>query len=391
VLVDEYDKPILDNLTDPEAARQMRDGLRYLYGVLKDLDAHLKFVLLTGVSKFSKVNIFSGLNNLNDITIDPRYSAVCGYTDDDVDTVFAPELDGLDRDKIRQWYNGYSWTGQTVYNPYDLLLLFDKRRFAPHWFESGTPKFLVDMLVQRRFHLPDLERLEASSSMLSTFEVDDMSTEALLFQTGYLTVRQTVETVGLPRYVLGFPNMEVRASLTEALLKACSPDPGQAVVRAGRLPDLLAAADFAGIEALFKAHFESIPYNWYARLGRTTGRLDPSSAGTEKDSTAPIARYEGYYSSVFYAFFASLGLDVVPEDASNTGRLDLAVRYAGQVFLFELKVVADQPTGAALQQVKDRHYADKYLADGVPVHQIGIEFSSQARNIVAFEVETVTL
>ena len=124
---DEYDKPLLDNISNRTVAADLREGLKDVYSVLKDADAHLKFVLLTGVSKFSKVSIFSGLNNLRDITLDPRYSAICGYTDADVDTVFAPELPGLDRDEIRRWYNGYNWTGTSVYNPFDLLLLFDAR------------------------------------------------------------------------------------------------------------------------------------------------------------------------------------------------------------------------------------------------------------------------
>jgi hypothetical protein len=122
ILVDEYDKPILDNLTEPDIARAMREGLRDLYSVLKDADAHVRFVFITGVSKFSKVSLFSGLNNLNDITIDAEYSALCGYTEYDVDTVFAPELPGLDRERIRRWYNGYNWTGEAVYNPFDVLV-----------------------------------------------------------------------------------------------------------------------------------------------------------------------------------------------------------------------------------------------------------------------------
>ncbi|MDR1461960.1 MAG: AAA family ATPase, partial [Azoarcus sp.] len=154
ILVDEYDKPILDKLTSPELARKMRDGLRDLYSVIKDQDAHIKFAMLTGVSKFSKVNIFSGLNNLKDITLNAAYSDICGYTDADVDTVFAPELEGLDREEIRHWYNGYNWRGNAVYNPFDLLLLFDCREFRPFWFETGTPTFLVDMLTERQVYLP---------------------------------------------------------------------------------------------------------------------------------------------------------------------------------------------------------------------------------------------
>ena len=139
VLVDEYDKPILDALETPEVARANRDFLRGLYATIKDCDAHVRFTFLTGVSKFSKVSLFSGLNNLTDITLDPRFSAICGYSDADLDSVFAPELPGLDRGQIRDWYNGYSWRGEEkVYNPFDILLLFRNREFDAYWFETGT-------------------------------------------------------------------------------------------------------------------------------------------------------------------------------------------------------------------------------------------------------------
>jgi len=152
VLVDEYDKPILDALVEaPEVALANRDYLRGLYGVIKDSDAHVRFTFLTGISKFSKVNLFSQLNNLTDLTLDPVYSSICGYTEGDLDTVFWPELEGLDRERIREWYNGYSWLGsEKVYNPYDVLLLFRRGRFAAHWFETGTPAFLVDTLFKRQ-------------------------------------------------------------------------------------------------------------------------------------------------------------------------------------------------------------------------------------------------
>ena len=185
ILVDEYDKPILDALDAPEVARANRDFLRGLYAVVKDCDAHIRFSFITGVSKFSKVSLFSGLNNLTDITLEPGYSAICGYTDVDLDTVFAPELDGLDRDQVRDWYNGYSWRGEEkVYNPFDILLLFRKREFAAHWFETGTPTFLVDTLFKRRVSSLALDGMVSNAELLSTFDVDDMPTEALLFQTG---------------------------------------------------------------------------------------------------------------------------------------------------------------------------------------------------------------
>ena len=189
VLVDEYDKPILDMLEEREVARANRDYLRGLYGVIKDNDAHVRFTFLTGISKFSKVNLFSQLNNLTDITLDPAYSSICGYTEDDLDAVFAPELAGLDREQVREWYNGYSWRGaDKVYNPFDVLLLLRRHEFEAHWFETGTPAFLVDKLFERRVSTVSVGDMVSTGELLSTFDVHHIGTEALLFQTGYLTI-----------------------------------------------------------------------------------------------------------------------------------------------------------------------------------------------------------
>ena len=185
VLVDEYDKPILDMLEEREVARANRDYLRGLYGVIKDNDAHVRFTFLTGISKFSKVNLFSQLNNLTDITLDPAYSSICGYTEDDLDTVFAPELGGLDREQVREWYNGYSWRGaDKVYNPFDVLLLLRRHEFEAHWFETGTPAFLVDTLFKRRVSTVSVGDMVSTGELLSAFDVNHIGTEALLFQTG---------------------------------------------------------------------------------------------------------------------------------------------------------------------------------------------------------------
>ena len=369
VLVDEYDKPILDNITDHPTARTMREGLRNLYSVIKDSDAHIRFVFLTGVSKFSKVSLFSGLNNLNDITVEAAYSAICGYTQADVDSVFAPELEGLDRERIRDWYNGYNWTGEAVYNPFDLLLLFQKRLFQPFWFETGTPTFLIDLLTERQTWLPGLGRLETSADILSTFDVDDIPTAALMFQAGYLTIEAQESRFGEYWYRLRYPNQEVYQSLTNSLLRAWTQSDQPMLGNKRRLGELLMANDFAGLESLFTAFFASIPPDWYRNN--------------------PIARYEGYSACVFYAWFASLGLDITPEDSSNQGRLDMAVRFNGQVYLFEFKVVELEPDGRALRQIKERGYADKYRACGQPIHLIGVEFSRERRTVVGFEVETL--
>ncbi len=376
VLVDEYDKPILDALEVPEIARANRDFLRGLYSTVKFADAHIRFTFITGVSKFSKVSLFSGLNNLKDITLDPRYSALCGYTEADLDSVFAPELPGLDRDQIRDSYNGYRWAwtsaaetlgDEKVYNPFDILLLFDSREFGAYWFETGTPKFLVETLFKRRVSSLALDEMVGSHELLSTFDVDDIATEALLFQTGYLTITDA-EDLGSERlYRLGYPNREVRQSLNRSLLRYLVRDATRQMANSVRLYRLLEANDFAGLETLFHAFFASIPYEWY----------------TNND----IAHYEGYYASVFYSYFAGLGLDIAVEDSSSHGRLDMAVLFNGRVYLFEFKVVELASAGAAMAQLQERRYADKYRALGQPIYLIAVEFSKDERNVAAFDVE----
>ena len=369
VLIDEYDKPILDALDVPEVARANRDDLRGLYAVIKDSDAHIRFSFLTGVSKFSKVSLFSGLNNLTDITLDPRYSAICGYSDADLDTVFAPELPGLDRDAIREWYNGYGWLGEErVYNPFDILLLFRNRKFGAWWFETGTPAFLVETLFRRRVSSVVLDGMLGTDALLSAFDVDDIATEALLFQTGYLTIREETSLGGKALYRLGYPNREVRQSLNECLLEYLVRDASRRTTNSIRLAELLESNDFDGMKALFHAFFASIPYEWY----------------TNND----IARYEGYYASVFYSYFAALGLDITVEDSTSHGRLDMAVRFNGNVYLFEFKVVEMAGEGAAMAQLEARGYAEKYRGAGEPIHLVAVEFSRDTRNVVAFEVET---
>lgn len=371
VLVDEYDKPILDNITERDVAREIRDGLRDLYSVLKGQDAHIKFAMLTGVSKFSKVSLFSGLNHLKDITVDARYSALCGYTDEDLDTVFAPELPGLDRDEIRRWYNGYNWGGTSVYNPFDVLLLLDMRAFRPYWFETGTSTFLIELLRQRQTFTPGLSQRLTDLDLLSSFDVDRIETDALLFQSGYLTLHQQEEILpGQWVYTLGYPNLEVRTSLNRALLPVLGVAAPQVLHQCSALLRLLRANDFEGLRGLFTAFFASVPHDWYRNN--------------------PMAQYEGYYASVFYSHFAALGLDIALEDSTNQGRIDMTVRFNGCIYLFEFKVVEQHPKGKALQQLKDRAYADKYRALGQPIHLIGVEFSKVQRSVVGFEVEHTT-
>jgi hypothetical protein len=368
VLIDEYDKPILDNLGKSELARTMREILKNFYSVLKGLDPCLKFVLLTGVSKFSKVSLFSGLNNLEDITLDPRAATLCGYTHAELLSGFGACLDGVDLTEVRHWYNGYNFLGEPVYNPFDILLYLRHREFRPYWFETGTPTFLVKLLAERGFFTPNLARLRTNLELLSTFDVEHIAAEALLFQTGYLTIRQAEQPIrGHWVYTLGYPNHEVETSLNASLLSTYTDDPSRSVAHRLRLLDLLLAGDLAGLKDLLHALFASIPHQWY--------------------DNNPISRYEGYYASVFYSHFAALGLDIVLEDATNQGRVDMTVQCQNRIYLFEFKVVELDTTGGALQQLKDKGYAEKYRAGGGPLYLIGVEFSRAQRNLVGFAWE----
>ena len=250
--------------------------------------------------------------------------------------------------------------------PYDALLLFDSREFGAHWFETGSPAFLVDKLFERRVSSVSLNETLSTEDLLSVFDVDRIGTEALLFQSGYLTITEEETLGGLPLYRLGYPNREVRESLNRVLLRHLVRDTAQQTANSLRLARLLEAHHCAGLKELFHAFFASIPYQWY--------------------TNNCIADYEGFYGSVFYSYFAALGYHIVVEESSSHGRLDMAVRTGGHVYLFEFKVVELAPPGSALAQLRERRYADKYRAEGEPIHLIGVEFSRESRNVTAFEV-----
>ena len=206
-----------------------------------------------------------------------------------------------------------------------------------------------------------------SDELLSTFDVDHIATEALLFQTGYLTITDEEDLGGERLYRLDYPNREVWQSLNRSLLRYLVKDSTRQMANSIRLYRLLEANDFAGLKTLFHAFFASIPYEWYINND--------------------IAGYEGYYASVFYSYFAALGLDIAVEDSSSHGRLDMAVLFNGHVYLFEFKVVELASAGAAMGQLQARRYADKYRGLGQPIHLIGVEFSKDERNVAAFDVE----
>ena len=360
VLVDEYDKPILDVIAQPEMATANRDYLRGFYGIIKDSARDVRFVFVTGVSMFSRVSLFSGLNNLDNISLDPEFATICGYTDADLDTVFAPELPGLDRDRIREWYNGYHWLGdEKLYNPFDLLLLFRKRRFKPHWFETGSPTFLFRMMLEREVSPLELEDRTTDEELVSNFDIENISIDALLFQTGYLTITDMVQDGVQTFYILDYPNLEVRQSLNQGLLGFLGRQ-GKEVSDSGKeLGRLLAANDFEGFTDCLRSFFAGIPYQWQGTNGP--------------------ARYEAWYAGMLYACFRTIGLDIRVEDSSSRGRADMAVLHGGQVFVFEFKMAdgeddRDAAARQAIDQIREKGYADKYRDRNEPVHLIGVAF-----------------
>ncbi len=369
VLVDEYDKPILDNIHRPDVAVEMREELKNFYSVLKDADPYLRFCFITGVSKFSKVSLFSGLNNLLDITLHGDYGTICGYTQEELETVFADRLEGVSLDDVKQWYDGYSWLGENVYNPFDILLFLDQKIFRAYWFETATPTFLVNLMLEKGFPLFNLESLEAGEELLGSFDVDRIYPQTILFQTGYLTIRSVKKRLSFLKYTLSWPNLEVKASFSNHLLNTFS----EIDRKERNLDNILTSLeneDFELLKETLVSFFASIPHDWYRK--------------------SEIQRFEGFYASVVYAYFTALGLNVRVEDPTNQGQLDMAVELNNICYLIEFKVVELKSEGKALKQLKKKKYHEKYIPHCKTTYLIGIEFSKEEKNIVKFDVEQVT-
>ncbi|TLU83938.1 MAG: hypothetical protein FDX21_06965 [Chlorobium sp.] len=363
VLVDEYDKPILDNIENIPEALSIRDGMRDFYTKIKENDEYLRFTFLTGVSKFSKVSLFSGLNNLEDISLNPDYGAICGYTQLDVETAFAPYLEGVDMEKVKRWYNGYNFLGEKVYNPYDILLFIkNQKMFKNYWFETGTPRILIELIKKNNYFIPNFNGLKADDSLVNSFDIEALNLETIMFQTGYLTITRLMDSGMGVGYELGFPNKEVQISFNNSILQSMMASGSQKEPIRHELLNLINAGDVESLEPVIRRLFSSIAYNNF----------------TNND----IERYEGFYASVLYAYFASLGLDIIAEDVSNKGRIDLTLKAEGRALLFEFKVTDTEP----LEQIKTMKYYEKYSGER---YLIGIVFDPKARNISKFEWEKI--
>ena len=373
LLIDEYDKPILDVITDSEQAVANREILKGLYAFIKECDAYLRFVLLTGVSKFSKVNLFSGLNNLEDITLDKRYATIGGYTQSELEDVFVEHLQAgnVDLERLKSWYNGYNFAGsneQSVYNPFDILLFLNHNfEYRSYWFETATPSFLVRLIEKNQYFIPELEKLVIPEEMLSSFDVDYMPIETLLFQTGYLTI-DSITTIGLqPAYQLTYPNLEVKMSLNSHLASIGAATPSTTYKNVYSLEQALSSRDLSKLETVFTSLFASIPHDWYKKHD--------------------MHRYEGFYASIVYSYLASLGYDLIPEDITNHGKVDLTMKLPDKIVIFEFKLNRYGTAGQAIEQIKDRQYPQQYESEQFPIYLVGISFDEADKNIDDFEVE----
>jgi len=335
--------------------------------VIKGSDEFLRFAFLTGVSKFTKTSIFSGLNNITDISLDKPYGDICGYSQHDVETTFAPYLEGVDMDKLKEWYNGYNFLGSQMYNPFDILKFIAKdHTYSNYWFESGTPTFLIELIKKQSYFLPSLANLRVDQKLLNSFDIENLDLEVILYQSGYLTIENVITTpYETTEYQLKIPNKEVKISLHDSIIHHFFGHNSEISTKKTDIYKSLANADFANLEKTLTSLFASISHHNY------TKNL--------------IANYEGFYASVIYAYLASLGLEIISEDTSNRGRIDMSIKIEDKVYILEFKV--DEK--GALEQIKAKNYHQKYLKENKDIYLLGIEFSSKERNITNMEWEVL--
>ena len=368
VLIDEYDAPIVDYLgRDMDQAICNRNHLKSFYTVLKDMDAHLHFVLLTGVSRFSKVGIFSGLNNLQDLTGDEQYATMLGYTQEELENNFEAEIAdaaqrmGIGRgellDKMQFWYNGYRFeeNAPKVYNPVSINLFLKLKKFENFWFETGTPTFLINILQQEGLY--DFSLQPVSELDINSFDIERLNPYGLLYQTGYLTIDRRDED-GI--YYLRYPNYEVEYSMTAYLMEAFSGvRPGAGQNLALQMKRAFEADDLERVISLLKGLFAGIPYQLY--------------------ESAP----ERFFHASIHLLFSLVGMRIQSEVCTSDGRADSVVETAKRVYILEYKL--DESPETALSQIRDKAYFRPWFGRGKPVTGIGVSFSSEKRNIAGWK------
>jgi hypothetical protein len=367
ILIDEYDTPILDNLKNPNLM-EIKEVLRGFYKIIKADEEHIRFIFITGISKFSHIGVFSALNHLEDITLDGEYASVAGYTEKEIQNVFSERIELVKKklnitenlfwEKLARYYNGYSWDGEHfVYNPLSILkFLKNKGKFIPYWMETGSPEFIIRYSEDKKFDITDFEQLKVSISFLSKRDIDSASPESFLTQAGYLTIKKSEEE----SYVLDFPNEEVRRSFCELILNSqySVADADILDVKAG-LRNALDEQDIDKIIAQFKIIYSSIPYVHF-------------------DSN----KTEHFYSAVLLMYLQAAGFDASPERLGNKGRLDLSIQFKDKVYIFELK---QESSEKAIEQIIKKNYAGAYKNKQVAL--VGLQIDFTERNILKYTVK----
>ena len=366
VLVDEYDKPLLDNIGNDEHLEEIQRTLRGFYSEIKNNDHHVKFGFITGISKFSQMSFFSDLNNLTDITLDPTYATITGYTQNDLEKTFEDFLDGVDLKKMKKWYNGYNFLGTPVYNPFDVLTFFDQGNvYKNYWWNTGRQSFLTSMLERKNYHLPNLENIVVGEEVLDAFNVNEINLVALLWQSGYLTFDTVTQNPLNDEFIykMKVPNLEIQTSLNLLFSNYLTGNLTQEIQPRNNILTALYEHNFDKVKKLVHTLFSSIVYDNH------TGNN--------------LCDFEGYYASVIFAYISALGVPVVAEDHSSMGRADMTMFLPNSIIIFEFKV--DMDSEAAIEQIKTKKYCEKYANDGRDIYMIGMSFDSKQRNIVNFD------
>ncbi len=391
VLVDEYDKPIISHIGKGEERLQIavanQEFMKSFYDNLKALEEHLRLVFMTGVSKFSKVSVFSTLNNLIELDSHPQYCDFLGYTEEELkhnfDSHFESMAESMQIDKAELYrlfkahYNGFRFTDElvSVYNPFSIGRALSLKKLANYWFDSGTPSFLINLIKEKQFDLTSLENLEFSSSAIKAYDIRELQIIPLLFQTGYLTIKDSFEYGEM--LVLTIPNLEVRKGFNSQLLSIYNNN-DNVMPTIYRMKKLFEKEEFEEYFEMVKSVFTSIANNLIPKQDNTL------------DQITKLSRFESYYHSLYY-LLTSLMSDaytrVYCEMLNNIGRLDMAIETPKIVYIIEFKV--DQDLEIAFKQMIEKKYADRYLKEGRKVKMLAINFSSKDKNIESWEVRNV--
>ena len=389
VLIDEYDKPILDHLKNFDVAEANREVLRGFYGVLKSMDPYLRLTFITGVTKFTRTTIFSGLNNLLDITLLDDYANICGITTDDLKRLFSDYINDLSNrkgfenidsvyDEILNWYDGYSWDGESrVINPFSLLSFFRQRRFAGFWYASGTPGFLIDMIKKDPDLYANHNKSKLTEFTLDAADLKKLDPESLMFQSGYLTIDKIDYARRPPVYELVMPNLEVREAFNLHVISGFT-ESGDTKAQLAKIEmeDALHSGDMEALRKILKSLFASIPYKLHVDR-------------------------EAYYHSIFYAIMTVLGFNINAEVAVFKGRIDAVLELSDKAYVIEFKYVKSEPHDTeeeklhlqnkaledGMAQIKSRGYHDKYAGSGKTIYLAAFAFLG--RDGVEMRIETI--